>query len=103
MIELSRFASVIAAVVVVFVLLRLVAIERRIAALWRVDAKLDLLLEQAGIEFDPYKELPRQVTEALQRGEKIQAIKHYREATGVGLKEAKEFIEEIQRKSGSSA
>ncbi len=89
--------------VVVIVLLRLVAIERRIGALSRLDAKLDLLLRQAGIEFDPYKDLPRQVTEALQRGEKIQAIKHYREATDVGLKEAKVLIEEIQRRAGSSA
>lgn len=103
MIELSGTASVLAVVVVVIALLRLVAIERRIAALSRVDAKLDLLLKQAGIEFDPYKDLPRQVTEALQRGEKIQAIKHYRAATGGGLKEAKEFIEEIQRRAGGGA
>jgi ribosomal protein L7/L12 len=103
MIELSGPASVMAVVLVVFVLLRLVSIESRIAALSRIDVKLDLLLDQAGIEFDSYKNLPRQVTEALQRGEKIKAIKHYREATGVGLKEAKEFIDEIQRRAGSSA
>lgn len=101
--ELSGAASVFALIVFVYVLLRLVSIERRVAGLSRVDAKLDLLLKQAGIEYDPYKDLPRQVTEALQRGEKIQAIKCYREATNVGLKEAKEFIEEIQRRAEGGA
>jgi ribosomal protein L7/L12 len=101
--ELSGMASVFVLIVFVYVLLRLVTIEKRIARLSRVDAKLDLLLKQAGIDYDPYKNLSLQVTEALQRGEKIQAIKHYREATGVGLKEAKEFIEEIQRRAGSGA
>lgn len=35
------------------------------------------------------------VTEALARGQKIEAIKIYREATGKGLKEAKDFIDEL--------
>ena len=101
--EFSGISSVFALVVLPFVLLRLISIEPRIAAISRVDAKLDLLLAQAGIVFDPYKDVPPQVTEALQRGEKIQAIKHYREATNVGLKEAKDFVEEIQRRAGGRA
>ena len=81
-------------------LIRLVvsAIERRGRVLWQVDAKLDLLLKHAGLEFDPYKSLPRNVVDALQRGERIRAIKSYRDATGAGLKEAKDFIEEAQRR-----
>jgi ribosomal protein L7/L12 len=35
------------------------------------------------------------VGEALMLGKKIEAIKIYREATGVDLKEAKEFIEKL--------
>jgi ribosomal protein L7/L12 len=34
------------------------------------------------------------------RGNKIEAIKRYRETTAVDLKEAKDFIEEVQRRSG---
>ncbi len=34
----------------------------------------------------------------LRAGEKIQAIKLYRERTGVGLKEAKDAVEELQRR-----
>jgi ribosomal protein L7/L12 len=33
-------------------------------------------------------------------GKKIEAIKSYRSATGLGLKEAKEAIEDIQRRAG---
>jgi len=76
-------------------------VRKRMSALSRIDAKLDLLLKQAGIDYDPYKNLPRAVVEAMQRGNKIEAIKHYREAAGVGLKEAKDFIEEVERRAGT--
>lgn len=101
--ELSGATSSLGVIIIALVLLRLIAVEKRLAALSRVDAKLDLLLKHANLEFDPFQNLPREVTEALQRGEKIQAIKHYREATGVGLKEAKVFVEEIQHRAGGDA
>jgi hypothetical protein len=69
----------------------------------RLEAKLDLLLKNAGIAFDPVADLPPPVVEALQRGDKIQAIKHYRDATGADLVQAKEFIEEVQRRAGPDA
>jgi hypothetical protein len=79
---------------------RLGKIELRIAKLSIMDAKLDLLLKHSGLEYDPYKNLPRAVVEAVQNGKKNEAIKRYREATAVGLKEAKNFIEEVQRRGG---
>lgn len=81
--------------------MRLASLEKRVFALWRIDAKIDLLLKHAGIEYDPYKNLPEGVVSALRLGQKISAIKSYREATGVGLKEAKDFVEEIQRQTGT--
>ena len=39
-----------------------------------------------------------EIDEALKRGDKIQAIKLYREATDVSLKEGKDYIEELQRR-----
>ena len=39
-----------------------------------------------------------EIEDLLRRGQKIQAIKLYRERTGVGLKEAKDAVEEIQRR-----
>ena len=76
-------------------------IEMRIhmgAPLYRIEAKLDLLLKQANIKFDPYANLPGEIAEAVRAGQKIQAIKLYRQSSGVGLKEAKDFIEEFQRR-----
>ena len=43
--------------------------------------------------FVPGGPLPGNVTEALQRGNKIEAIKRLREQTGLGLKEAKDAVE----------
>jgi ribosomal protein L7/L12 len=75
----------------------------RTRRLSRMEAKLDMLLHHAGISYDPYKSLPPGVAQALQRGDKIGAIKEYREATGADLVEAKEFIEEAQRRLTPSA
>ena len=80
--------------------IRLSTIERRINKLSLLDAKLDLLLRHSGVDYDPYKNLPPKVADAVQAGRKIEAIKCYREATGVDLKEAKEFIEDVQRRGG---
>lgn len=91
-----------ATLVIVLLGTRLNKIESKISMLSRVDAKLDLLLKQSGLEYDPYKHLPPSVVDAVQRGKKIEAIKRYREMTGVGLKEAKEFIEDVQRRGGVS-
>jgi hypothetical protein len=41
-------------ILLVAIRIRLDAIQSRIAAVARVEAKLDLLLKQANIEFDPY-------------------------------------------------
>ena len=36
-----------------------------------------------------------EITESLANGKKIEAIKTYREATGKGLRESKEFIDQL--------
>jgi hypothetical protein len=80
---------------------RLDIAEQRLRAITRIDAKLDLLLKHAGIEYNPYSGLPPNVMDALNRGKKIEAIKFYRNATKVSLKKAKEFIEQVQRDTGT--
>jgi ribosomal protein L7/L12 len=44
--------------------------------------------------------VPPEVLAAIDRGETIQAIKRFREATGVGLAEAKSVVDEIRRRRG---
>jgi ribosomal protein L7/L12 len=97
--ELLFIGGIIGAIVVAAISMRLSTLEKRLDAMSRLDGKLDALLRHAGIRFDPYAEVPAPVAAALERGEKIMAIKHYREATGAGLKEAKEFVEEVQRRT----
>lgn len=65
------------------------------ARLRRVEAKLDLILKHLGIaSIDAVADgLSAEVRALADRGEKIAAIKAYRESTGVGLKEAKDAVE----------
>jgi hypothetical protein len=64
-------------------------LRKRTRRLGRIEAKLDLLMRNAGIEFGPYEGLPAQVVDALNRGDKLEAVKFYCFAAAVSLKEAK--------------
>jgi hypothetical protein len=66
-------------------------IARRLEA---IERKLDLLLNRFGIR-DDENWLP-EVLAFIQRGQKIQAIKTYRKATGAGLVEAKNAVEAME-------
>jgi hypothetical protein len=70
--------------------------------LGRIEMKLDLMMQHAGVEFSPYQGLSAEVIGALKRGEKITAIKSYRATTGAGLKEAKDRIEDVQRRAAGT-
>ena len=43
---------------------RLAEMRNRMGVLSRVEAKLDLLLKQANIKFDPYADLPGDIADA---------------------------------------
>ena len=59
-----------------------------------IEKRVDALLKNAGIRYDPVSSMPAGVQDALTNGNKIEAIKLYRDATGVGLKEAKDAVEQ---------
>ena len=65
---------------------RINELEDRLKLLYR-----HLHLEYADLGSDPV--MSPQVQDALRRGNKIEAIKIYRELTGVGLAEAKQVID----------
>jgi hypothetical protein len=61
--------------------------------LGRLERKVDLILTHLGL--DPNQGVNLDVKELMKAGQKIQAIKLYREQTGVGLKEAKDYVESL--------
>ncbi|WP_433219806.1 ribosomal protein L7/L12 [Dactylosporangium sp. CS-047395] len=69
---------------------------RRLAT---IERKLDLIMDQLGI-VEPEPEVDAMVLEELRQGRKIQAIKRYREITGLGLKDAKDEVEALGRRYG---
>ncbi len=65
-----------------------------------LEDRLNFLYRRLNIEYaDPNSDpvLSPQVQEALRGGNKIEAIKIYRELTGVGLAEAKQAIDQGER------
>lgn len=60
----------------------------------RLERKLDLILKHLQIEVDEGSD--EEIWALLRSGQKIQAIKLYRERTGVGLKEAKDYVEQLE-------
>jgi ribosomal protein L7/L12 len=60
----------------------------------RIEAKLDLLLRQAGIEV-PVDALEMEVRALVQANQSIAALKLVRSRTGMGLKEAKDWMERL--------
>lgn len=61
-----------------------------------LDQRIRLVMDHLGV-VEPAPNLPPAVVEHLAQGRKLQAIKAYREATGVGLKEAKQAVEDYAR------
>jgi ribosomal protein L7/L12 len=95
------FEAVITAVVVVMGLI-IVATQSRLGSLERRLRRLESGAYGATPPPRPAAMgAPSSDIEALiLRGKKIEAIKIYREQTGVGLKEAKDAVEEMQRRLG---
>jgi ribosomal protein L7/L12 len=63
----------------------------------RIEHKLDLILAHLGIENpepDPNSDLSAEVRSMADTGQVIAAIKRLREETGLGLKEAKDAVDE---------
>jgi hypothetical protein len=90
-----------AGAVVVSVQMRLAAVHRRLDRLSRIEGKVDAILKHFGLRFDPLDDVPAEAHAALREGRKIDAIKLYRQATGAGLAEAKDRIEETLRRGGT--
>ncbi len=74
------------------------------ARLRRVERKLDLILESLGLaDSEEEAGFPERARAFADRGEKIAAIREYRQATGAGLSESKKAVEAyLQSRTGTS-
>ena len=69
--------------------------QRRSNVLLEIENKIDRLLKEAGIPYDPYASAPEMVGQAIRAGKVMDAIRLYRESCGVTLKDAKEFVDHL--------
>ena len=61
--------------------------------LMAIEAQLEALSEKTGIPYDrPGKDLPEDVVKLATEGKELEAVKRYRELTGVDAKEAQKVV-----------
>ena len=63
----------------------------------KLERQVAFLIQSSGLRYvdEPPSGVSPEIMDLVQRGQKIQAIKLYRQETGVGLREAKEFIDAL--------
>jgi ribosomal protein L7/L12 len=68
----------------------------------RLEAQVEFLFKHLGVSMseDGSPTIDPRIIDALKKNNLIEAIKYYREKTGVGLAEAKAAVEEINKRRG---
>ncbi|GIW95548.1 MAG: hypothetical protein KatS3mg110_3589 [Pirellulaceae bacterium] len=87
--------SVLVLLVYVFLIVSIVIHNRNFATLrrelLRQERKLDAILKHLDIDWQ--SEVDPEVLELIRQGRKIEAVKAYKQSTGVALKEALAYVE----------
>lgn len=61
-----------------------------------IEAQLAILSEKAGVPYEaPSQNAPAEVVELVQSGDRMGAMRKYRELTGAGMAEAQEAIAKL--------
>jgi len=70
-------------------------LRQRIA---KLESQMAFIFKHQGINYreEPNQVVSPEIINLMRQGKKIQAIKLYRQETGVGLREAKEFVESLE-------
>lgn len=68
-------------------------IDQVFARLRGIEEQLAVLSEKAGVPYEaPGQSAPKEVVDLVAEGDRIGAIRKYRELTGCGMDEAKEVV-----------
>jgi len=71
-------------------------VDQIFARLRAIEAQLAVLSEKAGVPYDaPGADVPGEVIDLAAQGDRMGAIKKYRELTGAGIEEAQEAIAKL--------
>jgi len=62
----------------------------------RINKKLEKIAKQIGVPNDEKCSMDNELRNIIAENGKIKAIKKYREVTGIGLKEAKEYVDNLK-------
>src|SRR5919197_80456 len=96
--EWSLVVMFVSSAVVIVALSHWLATSRLEPRLKRLETDVRLIMEHLGVPSTTERALGehgRRIDALLRRGRKIEAIKVYRELTGVGLKEAKDAVDQM--------
>lgn len=61
----------------------------------QIKITLDAIVEHLGISSSKPENIDDELADLINRGKKVKAIKRYREVTGYGLKESKDYIDNL--------
>jgi ribosomal protein L7/L12 len=64
-----------------------------------LEVKVDALIKHTGIEFNDSTLVPTEVHLAIKAGDRLKAIRLYRNITGADLKEASEVVDDLVKKT----
>lgn len=68
-------------------------VDQVFARLRAIEEQVAVLSEKAGVPYEaPSQTAPAEVVELVQAGDRVGAIRKYRELTGCGMDEAKEVV-----------
>lgn len=87
-----------------FVLLysyRMYVLQTRIASLSRMEAKIDVLLAQAGVTFEPYENVSPLIVEQIKKGYRHQASTLYRKSNNASREDAAAYVEKVGARAGA--
>ncbi len=64
----------------------------------RINASLYRIEKHIGVQNQEVENIDEELRELISQGKKVKAVKKYRIATGLGLKEAKDYVDRLSER-----
>lgn len=83
--------------IIILLLSALNTINQLRTEMTRTNSILEKIAKQIGVPDTTIANIDEELKDLIAKGKKIEAIKKYREFTGFGLKEAKDYIDSLDK------